>query len=68
MRVPYDEAVDPAAVQHALDAAAPSAGRAGPLRDSVGVENPLAEIGPIAHKHGALMFADVVSSLGGTPV
>ena len=30
-----------------------------------GVENPLAEIGPLAHDHGALMLADVVSSLGG---
>ena len=31
-----------------------------------GVENPLAAIGPLAHAHGALMLADVVSSLGGT--
>jgi pyridoxamine--pyruvate transaminase len=67
VRVPYDEAIDPAAVKQALDddgafelvalvhSETPS-----------GVENPLAEIGPLAHEHGALMLADVVSSLGGT--
>jgi pyridoxamine--pyruvate transaminase len=33
-----------------------------------GIENPLAEIGPLAHEHGALMLADVVSALGGTEV
>ena len=31
-----------------------------------GIENPLSEIGPIAHAAGALMVADVVSSFGGT--
>jgi pyridoxamine--pyruvate transaminase len=31
-----------------------------------GVENPLGEIAPLANAHGALMLADVVSSLGGS--
>jgi pyridoxamine---pyruvate transaminase len=67
VRVPYDEAIDPAAVEQALEehgqielvslvhSETPS-----------GVENPLAQIGPLAHAHGALMLADVVSSLGGS--
>ena len=33
-----------------------------------GTLNPLAEIGPIARKHGCLTFVDCVSSLGGMPV
>jgi pyridoxamine---pyruvate transaminase len=67
VRAPYDEAVDPAAVKEALDLEGPFE-----LVSLVhsetpsGVENPLAEIGPLAHEHGALMMADVVSSLGGT--
>lgn len=68
-RVPYDEAIDPSDVQRLLDendgielvaivhSETPS-----------GIENPLAEIGPIAHRHGALMLADVVSALAGTDV
>jgi pyridoxamine---pyruvate transaminase len=69
VRVPYDEAIDSAAVKQALDDDGPFE-----LVSLVhsetpsGVENPLAEIGPLAHDHGALMLADVVSSLGGTPV
>ena len=67
VRVPYDEAVDPSLVEHAL-------GEHGPIElvclvhseTPSGVENPLAQIGPMAHAHGALMLADVVSSLGGT--
>ncbi len=67
VRVPYDEAIDPGGVEQALaehgqidlvclvHSETPS-----------GVENPLSAIGPIARAHGALMLADVVSSLGGT--
>ncbi len=67
VRVPYDEAIDPDAVEQALadhgeidlvclvHSETPS-----------GVENPLSAIGPLARAHGALMLADVVSSLGGT--
>jgi len=67
VRVPYDEALDPVAVAHALD-------ERGDIElvclvhseTPSGVENPLAEIGPLAHAHGALLLADVVSSLGGS--
>jgi len=67
VRVPYDEAVDPAAVADALDRDGPFALVALVHSETPsGVENPLAEIAPLAHAHGALMLADVVSSLGGT--
>lgn len=67
VRVPYDEAIDPAAVAQALD-------QHGDIElvclvhseTPSGVENPLGEIGPLAHAHGALVLADVVSSLGGS--
>jgi pyridoxamine--pyruvate transaminase len=67
IRVPYDEAIDPVAVERAL-------AEHGPFElvsvvhseTPSGIENPLAAIGPLAHAHGALMLADVVSSLAGT--
>jgi pyridoxamine--pyruvate transaminase len=67
VRVPYDEAIEVGAVARAL-------AEHGPIdlvsvvhsETPSGVENPLAEIGPLAHAHGALVLADVVSSLGGT--
>jgi pyridoxamine--pyruvate transaminase len=67
VRVPYDEALDPAAVERAL-------ADDGPFElvsivhseTPSGIENPLAAIGPLAHAHGALVLADVVSSLAGT--
>jgi pyridoxamine---pyruvate transaminase len=67
VRVPYDEAVDPAAVKEALDDQGPFELVALVHSETPsGVENPLGQIGPLAHEHGALMLADVVSSLGGT--
>jgi pyridoxamine---pyruvate transaminase len=67
VRVPYDEAVDPSAVEQALSEGGPFELVALVHSETPsGVENPLAEIGPMAHSHGALMLADVVSSLGGT--
>jgi pyridoxamine--pyruvate transaminase len=65
--VPYDEALDPAAVEAAL-------AQSGPFElisivhseTPSGVENPLSAIGSLAQAHGALLLADVVSSLGGT--
>lgn len=67
VKVPYDEAIDPAQVREALE-------RHGDIElvalvyseTPSGIENPLAEIGPIAKEAGALMFADVVSAVGGT--
>lgn len=67
LEVPYDEALDPAAVQEELD-------RHGDIElvaivhseTPSGIENPLGEIGPVAKRAGALVFADVVSAVGGT--
>jgi pyridoxamine--pyruvate transaminase len=67
VRVPYDEAIDAAEVERAL-------AEHGPIElvsivhseTPSGVENPLAAIGPLTHAHGALVLADVVSSLAGT--
>ena len=67
VRVPYDEALDPAEVERALAEQGPFALVAIVHSETPsGIENPLAQIGPLAHAHGALMLADVVSSLGGT--
>jgi pyridoxamine---pyruvate transaminase len=67
IEVPYDEALDPAQVREELE-------RHGDFEfvalvhseTPSGVENPLDEIGPIAKQAGALVFADVVSAVGGT--
>ncbi|HTT95302.1 MAG TPA: alanine--glyoxylate aminotransferase family protein [Solirubrobacterales bacterium] len=69
LKVPYDEAIEPAAVRAEIE-------RMGEVElvalvhseTPSGIENPLAEIGPIAKEAGALMYADVVSSLGGTTI
>jgi pyridoxamine---pyruvate transaminase len=67
VRVPYDEAIDPAAVERALADDGPFELVAVVHSETPsGVENPLAAIGPLAHAHGALMLADVVSSVGGS--
>jgi pyridoxamine---pyruvate transaminase len=67
VRVPYDEAIDPAGVERALEERGPFELVAVVHSETPsGIENPLAQIGPLAHRHGALMLADVVSSLGGT--
>jgi len=67
--VPYDEAIDPADVARAL-AANPEIELVAIVHSETpsGIENPLGEIGPLAHEHGALMMADVVSALAGTDV
>jgi pyridoxamine---pyruvate transaminase len=69
LEVPYDEALDPAAVGEELE-------RHGDFElvalvhseTPSGIENPLAEIAPLAKRAGALVFADVVSAVGGTNV
>lgn len=69
LEVPYDEAVDPAAVERVF--------RERPEIELVsvvhsetpsGTVNPIHEICPIAKRHGALTIVDCVSSLGGTEV
>jgi pyridoxamine--pyruvate transaminase len=66
VEVPYDEAVDTAEVQRAL-AAHPDAKVVAVVHSETpsGTVNPVHEIGPLAKGHGALVIADVVSSLGG---
>ncbi len=69
LEVPYDEALDPGQVSEELE-------RHGDFElvalvhseTPSGIENPLAEIGPLAKRAGALVFADVVSAVGGTEV
>ncbi len=69
LTVPYDEAIEPDAVRAELE-------RLGDVEfvslvhseTPCGIENPLAEIGPIVKEAGALMYADVVSAIGGTDV
>jgi pyridoxamine--pyruvate transaminase len=69
VRVPYDEAIDAAEVSRKLDEDGPFELIAVVHSETPsGVENPLAEIGRIAHEHDALLLADVVSSLGGAEV
>ena len=65
VRVPYDEALDPEAVERALSEGPFELVSIVHSETPSGVENPLEEIGRLAHEHGALMLADVVSSLGG---
>ncbi|MEZ5122754.1 MAG: alanine--glyoxylate aminotransferase family protein [Solirubrobacterales bacterium] len=67
--VPFDEAIDPADVERVL-AEHGDIERVALVHSETpsGIENPLAEIGPIVHRHGALMVADVVSAFGGCAV
>jgi pyridoxamine--pyruvate transaminase len=67
VRVPYDEAIEPAEVGRMLaDQGDIEIVAVVHSETPSGVENPLAEIAQLAHAHGALMLADVVSSLAGT--
>jgi pyridoxamine--pyruvate transaminase len=69
LRVPYDEALDPATVAATLREQGPFELVAMVHSETPsGVENPLSQIAPLAHEHGALMLADVVSALAGTDV
>ena len=63
--VPYDAQVEPEMVERAF-AAHPEAEVLAVVHSETpsGTMNPVAEIGPIAARHGALVIADVVSSLG----
>jgi len=66
VEVPYDRAIDPADVERAL-VANPGARVVSVVHSETpsGTVNPLHEIGPLAKRHGALVIADVVSSLAG---
>jgi pyridoxamine--pyruvate transaminase len=69
LTTPYDEAIDPAEVEHTLQ-------REGDVKlvavvhseTPSGTVNPVREIAALARAHGALTIVDAVSSLGGMPV
>ncbi len=65
VEVPYDAQVEPEMVERAF-AAHPEAEVLSVVHSETpsGTMNPVSEIGPIAKRHGALVIADVVSSLG----
>ena len=65
VEVPYDAQVEPEMVEAAF-AAHPETELLAVVHSETpsGTMNPVAEIGPIAKRHGALVVADVVSSLG----
>ena len=67
--VPYDEAIDPAAVDAYL-AAHPEIRVVSVVHSETpsGTLNPVHEIGPIARRHGAVTIVDCVSSFGGIPL
>lgn len=66
VEVPYDEALEPAQVREALEHGDFDLVSVVHSETPSGIENPLAEIGPMAKEAGALVFADVVSAVGGT--
>jgi len=65
VEVPYDSQVEPELVERAF-AEHPEAELLALVHSETpsGTMNPVSEIGPIAKRHGALVIADVVSSLG----
>ncbi len=69
IEVPWNAAIDPAAVERAL-AAQPDTGLVAVVHSETpsGSLNPLAEIGPIVRRAGALLITDAVSAFAGTPV
>jgi pyridoxamine--pyruvate transaminase len=68
IEVPYNEAIDPAAVEAALKARPEIKVVAVCHHDTPsGTINPIVEIGRIVSKHGAYLLVDAVSSFGGMP-
>lgn len=69
LAVPYDEALDPGAVERAMDAS-PDMELVALVHSETpsGIENPLEPIAGIAKARGAMVLADVVSAFGGTMV
>src|SRR3954471_2963432 len=69
IEVPWGHAIDPAAIETALQ-------RSGPVKavalvhaeTSTGVRQPLESAGRLCRAHGALFIVDAVTSLGGIPV
>ncbi|SMF57208.1 pyridoxamine--pyruvate transaminase [Tistlia consotensis] len=69
IEVPYDEAIDPAAVAAALQARPDISVVSVVHHDTPsGTINPLVEIGEVVHAHGAVLIVDAVSSFGGMDI
>ena len=69
IEVPWNEAIDPASVERAF-AEHPDIALVGVVHSETpsGSVNPIAAIGPIARRHGALTIVDAVSAFAGTPI
>lgn len=69
IEVPWNEAIDPASVERAF-VEHPDIALVGVVHSETpsGSLNPIAEIGPIARRHGALTIVDAVSAFAGTPI
>jgi alanine-glyoxylate transaminase/serine-glyoxylate transaminase/serine-pyruvate transaminase len=65
--VEWGRAVDPAAVEQALARQACDLVTIVQGETSTGVRNPIEDVARVAHEHGALVIADVVTSLGAVP-
>ncbi|MDR6951380.1 pyridoxamine--pyruvate transaminase [Ancylobacter sp. 3268] len=69
LAVPYDRVIDPAEVARVLAARPDITVVAACHHDTPsGTVNPVAEIGAVVRRHGALFLVDAVSSFGGMPV
>jgi alanine-glyoxylate transaminase/serine-glyoxylate transaminase/serine-pyruvate transaminase len=66
--VEWGRAVDPAAVERALQERPCDVVTIVHAETSTGVRNPVEAIVPIAHANGALVIADMVTSLGAMPI
>ena len=69
VEVPWNEAIEPEAVERAF-AEHPDIRILSLVHSETpsGTLNPIAEIGPIARRHGALVISDAVSAFAGTPI
>lgn len=69
LAVPYDRVIDPAEVARVLAVRPDITVVAACHHDTPsGTVNPVAEIGAVVRRHGALFLVDAVSSFGGMPV
>jgi alanine-glyoxylate transaminase/serine-glyoxylate transaminase/serine-pyruvate transaminase len=66
--VEWGRAVDPDAVRRALGEHRVDLVAVVHAETSTGVQNPVADIAPIVHEHGALLIVDAVTSLGAMPL
>ncbi len=65
LEVPWGRAVKPDQLDEALRGGDFEAVTIVQNETSTGVRNPIEELAPVAHEHGALVLVDAVSSLGG---